>query len=219
MKLSPTLFLFFWALLGAAAERPEVSSPPEAVRLPTGFRLDTVGTTSDLGSMPVKIVPAPDGRHLIVLLSGWREQGLQVVERDSGRVVQTLPQAAAFFGLVFSPDGKALYASGGNEDVVYRYAWENGEARPDGKLVLAAKETDKDATRYPAGLAISPDGRRLYVAENLSDTLAVLDLPSGRVLQRLPTAHYPYDVVVDRDGAVFVSAWGASSVGAFRAAY
>jgi len=219
MKLSPTLFLFFWALLGAAAERPEVSSPPEALRLPTGLRLDTVGTTSDLGSMPVKIVPAPDGRHLIVLLSGWREQGLQVVDRDSGRVVQTLPQAAAFFGLVFSPDGKALYASGGNEDVVYRYAWENGEARPDGKLVLAAKETDKDATRYPAGLAISPDGRRLYVAENLSDTLAVLDLPSGRVLQRLPTAHYPYDVVVDRDGAVFVSAWGASSVGAFRVAH
>ena len=219
MKLSPTLFLFFWALLGAAAERPEVSSPPEAVRLPTGLRLDTVGTTSDLGSMPVKIVPAPDGRHLIVLLSGWREQGLQVVERDSGRVVQTLPQAAAFFGLVFSPDGKALYASGGNEDVVYRYAWENGEARPDGKLVLAAKEKDKDSTRYPAGLAISPDGRRLYVAENLSDTLAVLDLPSGRVLQRLPTAHYPYDVVVGRDGAVFVSAWGASSVGAFRAAH
>ena len=218
MKLSPTLFLFSWALLGAAAERPEVSSIPEAARLPTGLRLDTVGTTSDLGNLPVRIVPAPDGRHLIVLLSGWREQGLQVVDRESGRVVQTLPQAAAFFGLVFSPDGKELYASGGNEDVVYRYAWENGEARPNGKLALAAKEADKDATRYPAGLAISPDGRRLYVAENLSDSLAVLDLPSGRVLQRLPTAHYPYDVVVGRDGALFVSAWGASSVGAFRVA-
>ena len=218
MKLSPTLFLFSWALLGAAAERPEVSSIPEAARLPTGLRLDTVGTTSDLGNLPVRIVPAPDGRHLIVLLSGWREQGLQVVDRESGRVVQTLPQAAAFFGLVFSPDGKELYASGGNEDVVYRYAWENGEARPNGKLVLAAKEADKDATRYPAGLAISPDGRRLYVAENLSDSLAVLDLPSGRVLQRLPTAHYPYDVVVGRDGALFVSAWGVSSVGAFRVA-
>jgi YVTN family beta-propeller protein len=218
MKLSPTLFLFFWALLGAAAERPEVSSPSEAARLPTGLRLDTAGTTSDLGNFPLKIVAAPDGRHLIVLLSGWREQGLHVVDRGSGRVVQTIPQPAAFFGLVFSPDGRALYASGGNEDVVYRYAWENGEARPDGKLVLAAKEVDKEATRYPAGLAISPDGRQLYVAENLSDTLAVLDLPSGRVLQRLPTAHYPYDVVVRPDGALFVSAWGASSVGTFRVA-
>jgi YVTN family beta-propeller protein len=218
MKLSPSLFLFFWAVLGAAQQRPEVSAPPEAARLPTGLRLDTVGTTSDLGNMPVKIVPAPGGRHLIVLLSGWREQGVQVVDRNSGRVVQTLPQAAAFFGLVFSPDGKAFYASGGNEDLVYRYAWANGEARPDGKLILAVKEADKDATRYPAGLAISPDGSRLYVAENISDSLAVLDLPSGRVLQRLPTAHYPYDVVVGRDGAVFVSAWGGSSVSAFRVA-
>jgi hypothetical protein len=48
MKLSPALFLFSWALLGAATERPEVSSLPEAARLPTGLRLDTVGTTSDL---------------------------------------------------------------------------------------------------------------------------------------------------------------------------
>src|SRR6476661_596507 len=179
MKLSPTLFLVSWALLVPPSEQPQVSSPRETARLPTGLLLDTVGTTSDLGNFPVKIVPAPGGRQLVVLLSGWREQGLQVVDRGSGRVLQTLPQTAAFLGLAFSPDGKSLYASGGNEDVVYRYAWENGEARPNGKLVLAAKEAGKEATRYPAGLAISPDGRRLYVAENVSDSLAVLDLPSG----------------------------------------
>ena len=133
-------------------------------------------------------------------------------------MIQTLPQTAAFLGIAFSPSGKALYTSGGNEDVIYRYAWENGEARPNGKLVLAATKADQDPTRYPAGLAISPDGNRLYVAENLSDSLAILDVPSGRVLQRLPTAHYPYDVVVGHDGAVFVSAWGASSVSMFRPA-
>jgi DNA-binding beta-propeller fold protein YncE len=206
------------ALLGSASARPQVALLPEAVRLPTGLRLDTVGTSSDLGNLPVKIVPAPGGRRLAVLLSGWREQGLQIVDRGSGHVVQTLPQTAAFLGLAFSPDGKALYTSGGNEDVVYRYAWENGEARPNGKFALAAKEADQDSTRYPAGLAISADGHRLYVAENLSDSLAVLDLPSGRVLQRLPTGHYPYDMVVGPDGALFVSAWGASSVSAFRPA-
>ena len=164
MKPSAIPVLFSLALLGSASVRSQVALLPESARLPTGLRLDTVGTSSDLGSLPLKIVPAPGGRRLAVLLSGWREQGLQIVERSSGRVIQTLPQAAAFLGLAFSPDGKALYVSGGNEDVVYRYAWEDGEARPNGKLVLAAKEADQDPTRYPAGIAISPDGRRLYVA-------------------------------------------------------
>src|SRR6476661_2959814 len=127
----------------------------EQPRLPTGARLDPAGRSFDVGSMPLAIALSPDDRSIVVLLNGWREQGIQVLDRGTGKVVQDLLQPAAFLGLVFSPDGKSLYASGGNEDVVYRYAWENGEARPDGELPLAAKEKDKDATRYPAGLAIS----------------------------------------------------------------
>jgi hypothetical protein len=53
------------------------------------------------------------------------------------------------------------------------------------------------------------------VAENLTDSLAVIDLASGRVVQRLPTGRYPYGVVVAPDGSVFVSAWGGNDVAAF----
>src|SRR5258708_17881738 len=36
---------------------------------------------------------------------------------------QTLVQPSAFLGAVFAPDGHTLYASGGNRDCVYVYAW------------------------------------------------------------------------------------------------
>jgi DNA-binding beta-propeller fold protein YncE len=55
----------------------------------------------------------------------------------------------------------------------------------------------------------------LYVAENLGDALAVVDLASGRVSQRLPTERYPYGIAVSRDGTVYVSAWGGSTVSVF----
>ncbi|MBW8878630.1 MAG: bifunctional YncE family protein/alkaline phosphatase family protein [Acidobacteria bacterium] len=208
--------LLFWSLAaapGLAAEAPRTLR--EQSLLPTGLHLDPAGESFDLGSLPLAMALSPGGDRLAVLLSGWREQGVQIVEPRTGRVVQTLPQTAAFLGLAFAADG-TLYASGGNEDQVVRYSLKDGLMAPAGTLALAPKEAGKEATRYPAGLALSPDGRRLYVAENVGDSLAVMELPDGRIVQRLPAGHSPYGVAVSRDGTVFVSAWGERHVAVFR---
>jgi YVTN family beta-propeller protein len=165
--------------------------------------------------MPLAMTLSPSGREVVVLLNGWREQGVQVVDRTSGRILQTLPQAAAFLGLTFSPDGRTLYASGGNQDVVYRYAWADGRATLTDSIVIEPKAPGKNGKRYPAGIALSPDGARLYVAENLTDSLAVVDLATASVVQRLGVERYPYAVVVDAQGRVYVSSWGGSTVAAF----
>ncbi len=184
-------------------------------RLPTGRTLDPAGTVWPVGSMPLAMTLSPSGREIVVLLNGWREQGVQVVDRASGRILQTLPQAAAFLGIAFSPDGRTLYVSGGNQDVIYRYAWADGRASLTDSIVIEPKAPGKNGKRYPAGLALSPDGARLYVAENLTDSLAVVDVASARVVQRFGVQRYPYGVVVDGRGTVYVSSWGGSTVAAF----
>ncbi len=197
----------------ALAEEPFL---PVIGRLPTGNVLDPAGSSVPVGSLPLAMEFAPDGQHVVLLLNGWREQGVQVVDRFSGEVTQTLLQDAAFLGLTFSPDGRSLYASGGNQDVVYRYAWADGKATLRDSIVLARKQPNRSGTRYPAQIALSPDGRFLYVAENLGDELAVVDVASRRVVARYPTERYPYGVTVAPDGAVYVSAWGADVVTQFR---
>ena len=200
----------------APASRPASSSVDGGPRrLPTGRVLDPAGTIWPLGSMPLAMTLSPSGREIVVLLNGWREQGVQVVDRASGRILQTLPQAAAFLGLTFSPDGRTLYVSGGNQDVIYRYNWTEGRAALRDSMVIEPKAPDKNGKRYPAGIALSPDGSRLYVAENLTDSLAVVDVATSRVLQRFGVERYPYAVVVDAQGAVYVSSWGGSTVSAF----
>ncbi|HXJ29812.1 MAG TPA: bifunctional YncE family protein/alkaline phosphatase family protein [Gemmatimonadales bacterium] len=202
-----------------AAQR--ASDPPGADprRLPTGRVLDPAGVTRPVGQMPLGMVRSPAGSRLVLLLGGWREHGLQVVDR-TGQVRQTIPQAAAFVGLAFTGLGTALYASGGNTDVVYRYRWTDDRARLADSIILAPRQrradgTPADGTHYPAGLALSGDGRLLYVAENLADSLAVVDVSTGAVVQRLATGRYPYAVAVTPDGAVFVTNWGASSLSLF----
>jgi hypothetical protein len=86
--------------------------------------------------MPLAMVLSPEKNRLIVLLNGWREQGIQVVDRASGRVLQTIQLPAVFLGVVFSPDGKSLYVSGGNQDAVsgrYRHLTRRAHALRGGK--------------------------------------------------------------------------------------
>jgi YVTN family beta-propeller protein len=195
-------------------DRPGTMSTRLRPRLPTGQTLDPAGVVRDVGPMPLAMVPAPGGRRLVLLLNGYRQQGIQVVDR-AGAVTQTLPQRAAFIGLAFSPDGSRLYASGGNRDLVYAYHWAADSAVLADSLVLRATSPDSNGTRYPAGLALAADGRTMYVAENLGDSLAVVDVASGRVTQRLATGSYPYAVAVTPDGTVFVSNWGANTLSVF----
>ena len=111
---------------GTPASRDAANST--ATELPTGAMLDPAGRSFPVGNMPLSAALAPDGRHLALLSSGWREEGLQIVDVASSRVTQKLPQRGAFLGLAFSTDGRTIYTSGGGGDVVYRYAWSGSAA-------------------------------------------------------------------------------------------
>src|ERR1700720_2019778 len=205
------------APIAAVTAAAAAARPPARARLPTGRLLAPAQPSSDLHHMPLSMIVAPEGDRVVVLLGGWREQGLQVVETRTGRVLQTLELPAAFLGMAFTADGHTLYVAGGYEDVVYRFDWQGGVARPAGAIALAEKDAEK-GSRYPAGLALARDGKTLYVAENLADVLAVVDLASGKVVQRLPAGRLPYDVTVGKSGEVYVSAWGGDTVSVFETA-
>ena len=152
-------------------------------------------------------------------------------------------------GVVFAPkpqdDGSyALYVSGGFENKIwiFRFQPENQipitPASPGPNTSVEAPFIDVTgfasaansprynsdrAPVYPAGVAISPDGDTLFVANNLGDSLGIIeDLRGARKLVRIDLRRtnegfvYPYAVVVlPRDAAVakvYVSCWNDNSV-------
>ncbi len=69
-------------------------------------------------------------------------------------------------------------------------------------LVAVASAAPKRDFGYlsPGEMAISPDGRRLYVVCERSDELRVVDTPSGKVVKQIKVGHVPRGVSVSADG-------------------
>src|SRR6516225_6773761 len=154
-RLAPLLVA---PLCAAALAQTSVFTSP----LPTGVRLDGVGDAVPLGSMPLNVVPALSGDKAVVVLSGWREQGIQVVDLKTRQITQTLLQDGAFYGAAFSPEGETLYVSGGNTDMLFIYAWKDGRATLANRLELAkVKTADGTGTSYPGGVAVRSEERRV----------------------------------------------------------
>jgi len=117
-----------------------------AALLPTGERLDAVRRTIAVGNMPLNMIASPEGNHLLVLLSGWRDQGIQVIDIASGRVEQFVPLKSSFLGLAFSPDGKTVYASGGNDDLIHLFTWTGRQLEPQRQLSQGIPRFARDDT-------------------------------------------------------------------------
>ena len=90
------------------------------VQLPNQWSLKPAGRHIELGDFPVNIAIHPTGEFAAVLCAGYREHEVIVVDLnpDRPRIVSRAPIDEGFYGLTFSPDGKQVFASGGEREVV-----------------------------------------------------------------------------------------------------
>src|SRR5689334_11812163 len=159
------------------------------------------------------------------------------------------------FGVVFSPSPEengshALYVSGGFENKIWIFRFQPADQRPltpaspgpnttveapfidVSGFASAANSPRYNSDRapvYPTGIAITPDGNTLFVANNLGDSLGVIeDLRGRRKLTRVDLRRegdgeqfiYPYAVVVVPQGSsvkAYVSCWNDGSVAVVQA--
>jgi DNA-binding beta-propeller fold protein YncE len=113
----------------------------------------------------------------------------------------------SFTGLKFSPDGTRIYFADVNGDVKVFDVERNGTVSPRFSIPLPPVEGLDRTNEIAAGLAVSADGRRLYVAGNLSNRLLEVEAATGKVLRTWPVGVAPFDVVLAGHQA-YVSNWG-----------
>jgi DNA-binding beta-propeller fold protein YncE len=112
------LFVFTFHL--QAQTLNEIGS--ERVSLPNGWQLTPVGKILPLGDLPLNIAVSPDQRLASVTNNGQSDQSINFIDVKKGIVIQTIPIGKSWLGLTFSDDRRYLYASGGNDNIIIRYA-------------------------------------------------------------------------------------------------
>ncbi len=160
---------------------------------------------------------SPDGKYLIVSNDGQGTESLQVIDVQHQKVVQTVPYIngqGLYLGVAFSPDGKTLYASAGGNNKIRVYTV--NEQNP--ALFLTEQQPillkDKNNTDFtPMGISVSPDGKFLYVANNVGNSVSKVDLSTGQIVATTSVGKDPYTAFLSKDGSkLYVSNWGESSV-------
>ena len=145
--------------------------------LPTGVCLDAAGQSFDVGNMPLAMALSPEGDRLVVSLSGYREQGLRGRRAlDGERRAETAADSSLFGTGVFAGRENALRLGRRRRMLSIVTIGGTNRQTSRGASPSPRKTLKKPGTRFPAGLAFSADGRKLYVAENIADSLAVVDV-------------------------------------------
>ena len=180
------------------------------------------------GLRPQALAVSPDGRllavsgktpELLVLDPGTGDirqkaafpteaQGAPPPEAPSENILEPDEQGQlSYTGLVFAPDGARIYLSDVNGSVKVFSVGEDGRVSPSHTIPLPPAGAPRRQEEIPAGLALSADGRRLFVCGNLSNRLLEVDTASGGVLRMFDVGVAPFGVVLAR-GKAYVSNWG-----------
>ena len=146
------------------------------------------------------IAVSPDRREMLVLTSGYNrfngpdgkivpETSVQYVFRYAigprgAERLQTLTVANSYSGVAWLPNGRGFVVGGGVDDVVHLF--ERGHAgfrEASATIALGHKAgVGADVKPQAAGVAVSPDGARLLVANYYNDSVSLVDLHRRTVI-------------------------------------
>jgi DNA-binding beta-propeller fold protein YncE len=185
---------------GTQVELPRVR--PNALALsPDGKLLVTAGLTHEL------IVVDPAAGTILQRVSFPADMANEETPIVEGILNPDTKAQLSFTGLAFSPDGSRIYLSNVTGDIKVFGVGKDQKVSPLFSLALPPANAPLRKEEIPAGIAVSDDGKKLYVAGNLSNRLLELDAANGTVLRTWDMGIAPFDVVLCKD-KIYVSNWG-----------
>jgi YVTN family beta-propeller protein len=116
-----------------------------------------------------------------------------------GEMVEGIPAVGGASPNSVATTDTRVFVSNGNNDTISVIDTDKDAVIQTIRLTLDKRLKNLRGT-IPFGLALSPDQKRLFVAEAGVNAVAVIDTHNGRVLGHLPAGWFPSKVAVGRDG-------------------
>src|SRR5262245_28268078 len=186
--------------------------PDGSIRLHNTWALKPAGKQVELGDFPVNIALHPAGSWAAILHAGYGEHEVIVVDLKAPKqhVVSRTSLKQAFYGLCFAPDGKTVFASGGEHDVVHAFDFSEGYLSNHRELAVPKGS-------FVGGVAVDADDQLLAAAGTWGHVVTfverILALKGGPVQVALEAKSYPYTCLFDKvRQRVYVSLWAKAKI-------
>ncbi len=187
---------------GANGSLYVVNTQNDTVYLLGGADFKTLASAR-VGYRPYAAALSPNGKQLAV--SNWGDESVSLLDARTLKESAKIKVGSHPNDLVFGKDGRLFVVNAGSNSVsVIR-----------GDKVIETVKTSFDPKALvgstPSALAITADGKRLYVANADNNDVAVIDTANTResqVLGFIPTGWYPSAIAVSNDGKKLFVATG-----------
>jgi YVTN family beta-propeller protein len=219
---------FVFLLLCLSGSFILADAPPTAphTTLFNGWSLTPAGAQVRVGEVPLKLAISPDGTLVAAVCSGLHP-ALTMVDVRSRHTIATIPLPRTFNGLAFDAGGTHLYVTGGNSDDIHVFSIDRDKVTLSRTMTIDAegavgvadgaaarpRRRAANSSNFLAGIAIHPRTGKLYVCNESTSELWVIDPGSGKLLCTIRTGLHPHSVLFGATPEfLYVSNWGERSV-------
>lgn len=185
----------------------------QQVLLPNGWALTPAGRSLEVGDLPLNIAVSSSQKLMAVTNNGQGKQTIQLIDTKSEKILDNIEIPKSFYGLKFSRDEKSLYASGGNDNWILKYAIIENKLVLNDSLILGKKWPNKIS---PVGIEIDDDRQLLYVVTKENNSFYILDLKTKTIVFEQNLGHEGYTCVLSPDKKIlYISLWGGRKIALF----
>ncbi|MEI7583400.1 bifunctional YncE family protein/alkaline phosphatase family protein [Runella sp.] len=212
MKQFLTLFLLT-ASLATVAQNLDNQLESRRVMLPNGWSLTPAGRSLEVGDLPLNIAVSSSQKFMAVTNNGQGKQTIQLIDTKTEKILDNVEIPKSFYGLKFSRDEKSLYASGGNDNWILKYAIVENKLVVKDSLILGKKWPNKIS---PVGIEIDDERQLLYAVTKENNSLYILDLNTKALVYEQNMGHEGYTCVLSPDrNTLYISLWGGRKIAFF----
>ncbi|MDE3143401.1 MAG: hypothetical protein KGL19_04555, partial [Bacteroidota bacterium] len=154
----------------------------QRIHLPNGWSLTPVGKSITVGDLPLNMALSSTQKYMAVTNNGQSTQTIQLIDVQKEKVLDNIVIPKSWVGLKFSANEKYLYASGGNDNWILKYAIINQKLILNDSIKLGDKWPVKIS---PTGIDINDATQTLYVVTKDNNSLYVIDLVSKKINQQI----------------------------------
>lgn len=206
--LRSTAALYILLCFLPASEIAAQAPADHSILLPNGWYLSPAGKSIPLSSdLPLNMAVSPDKNWLAVTNNGHGTQTIDLLNLKNGRLVNQVEIGKGWLGLCFEKRRPLLYAAGGNDNIVIRYALKQQRLINVDTFTLGSPWPKENIG--PAGLTVDDKRGLLYVVTKENNSLYIFDLHTRVQLHRIRLSAQAYTCLLSLSGKeLYISAWG-----------